>query len=155
MWEGRLAAIYLSGEAAAPMRSVDEVRVVPGSGLEGDRYAASVGTWSERPGEGREVTLIESEAIAAIAREYDIEIAPRDARRNLLTEGVPLNHLVEREFDIGEVRLAGIRLCEPCRHLSRLAGAELHTALRHRGGLRATVVRGGTVRPGNPVSPVG
>lgn len=136
------------------MRSADEIRAVPGSGLEGDRYATRTGTWSDRPGEGREVTLIEAEAIAAIAREYDIDIAPSDARRNLLTEGVPLNHLVEREFDVGGVRLAGVRLCEPCAHLSRLAGADLHRALRHRGGLRATVVRGGTVRPGDPIRPV-
>lgn len=135
------------------MRRVDEIRAVPGSGLEGDRYAAGVGTWSDRPGEGREVTLIESEAVTAIAGEYDIEIAPADARRNLLTEGVPLNHLVDREFDVGQVRLTGVRLCEPCRHLSQLAGAELHRALRHRGGLRATVVRGGVVRAGDSVRP--
>ena len=43
--------------------------------------------------------------------------APHDlslTRRNLATRGVRLNGLVNAEFTIGNVRLRGVELCEPC-----------------------------------------
>jgi len=44
-------------------------------------------------------------------REKKIAIAPGAARPNVVTRGVPLNHLVGREFQVGAVRLRGTRLC--------------------------------------------
>jgi MOSC domain-containing protein YiiM len=82
-----------------------------GRGLEGDRYLDGSGHWSSTPGVGRQVTLIEIETIEALEREKNIVIAPGASRRNLVTRGVPLNHLVGREFQVGAVRLFGRRLC--------------------------------------------
>jgi MOSC domain-containing protein YiiM len=45
-----------------------------------------------------------------------------EARRNIVTRNVPLNHLVGKEFAIGDVRIRGIRLCEPCDHLQKVTG---------------------------------
>ena len=67
------------------------------------------------------VTLIEIEAIEALAREYDVHLAAGLARRNLVTRGVALNHLVGKIFAVGAVVLRGMRLCEPCLHLEKLA----------------------------------
>src|SRR6516225_1003270 len=111
MWKGTLVAIHITPEATAPLQSVTEARLVAGKGLEGDRYFSGRGTWSTHLGSGREVTLIESEAIEALERESNLALAPAEARRNLVTRGVPLNHLVGHEFRVGEVRLRGIRLC--------------------------------------------
>ncbi|HEV2713908.1 MAG TPA: hypothetical protein VGU64_01505, partial [Terriglobales bacterium] len=61
-----------------------------------------------------------AEAIEALSRDCAIELAPGDARRNLVTRGVPLNHLVGKEFLIGAVKIRGLRLCEPCDHLQQL-----------------------------------
>jgi len=133
------------------MRSVDEVRAVPGRGLEGDRYFSRGGTYSDRPGPDREVTLIESESVEALGKDFGVDIGVGDARRNLVTRGVSLNDLVGREFRIGEVRLRGLRLCEPCTHLSSLVGQDVVPGLVHRGGLRAQIVRGGVIRVGDPV----
>ena len=47
------------------MQSVDEVRAVPGKGLEGDRYLLRQGTFY-KPQPDRELTLIEAEAIEAL-----------------------------------------------------------------------------------------
>src|SRR5205807_9797583 len=58
---------------------------VPGAGLEGDRYALGQGTFS-KPLPDRELTLIEAEAIEAMKRDYDVELAPGEARRNLVTD---------------------------------------------------------------------
>lgn len=136
------------------MTSVEEVRAVEGRGLEGDRYFDRAGTWSSRPGTGREITLIESEAVEAAARDYGLNLFPGDARRNLVTTGVSVNHLVGKEFVVGEVRLRGMRLCEPCEHLADLTGQPVVPALVHRGGLRAEIVSGGFIRVGDPIGPV-
>jgi MOSC domain-containing protein YiiM len=73
----------------------------------------------------------------------------------VVTEGVPLNHLVEREFAIGEVIARGIRLCEPCTHLVEVAGRRLLGPLVHRGGLRAQIIRGGRISLNDAVAPLG
>jgi MOSC domain-containing protein YiiM len=128
------------------MKPMNEVRAVAGKGLEGDRYFNGIGTYSNNPGSGRDVTLIEIEAIEALQRDYDIEMKSGESRRNIVTRGVALNHLVGREFRVGEVTLRGIRLCEPCSHLEKLSHKGVQRGLIHRGGLRAEIVTGGIIR---------
>lgn len=152
-WKGVVFAIHATPEAAGEMVSVAEIRAVPGQGLEGDRYFRKAGTYSNRPGTGREVTLIEAEAVEAIAREAGIVLAPGASRRNITTRGVALNHLVGKQFRIGEVILEGVRLCEPCGHLEGLTQAGVREGLIHRGGLRARILTEGTIRVGNPIQP--
>ena len=135
------------------MRSVDRIRAIPGKGLEGDRYFRETGTYSDRPGPGREVTLIESEAIEAMARDNQITIPPGATRRNVTTRGAPLNHLVGQEFEVGPVRLLGIKLCEPCSHLESLTQKGIIAGLVHRGGLRAKILTEGDIRVGDPIVP--
>jgi len=152
-WSGQVVGIFISPRGGAGMSSLGEVRAVQGKGLEGDRYFERVGTYSDRPGTGREVTLIESEAVEAADRDYGLRLGPGDPRRNVVTAGVSLNHLVGQEFMVGEVRLRGMRLCEPCDHLAELTGQPVVKALIHRGGLRAEIVSGGIIRVGDPVLP--
>jgi MOSC domain-containing protein YiiM len=151
MSTGTIELIYIAPEAAASPLSVDEALAIPGVGLEGDRYALGLGTFS-KPLPDRELTLIEAEAIEALQHEYKFALAPGEARRNLVTRGVALNHLVGREFQIGEVKIRGIRLCEPCDHLQRLTGREVIKGLTHRGGLRAQILTQGTIHVGDQVS---
>jgi len=151
MTTGTLEFIYIASTAAAPTHPVNEAHAIPGVGLEGDRYALRTGTFS-KPLPDRELTLIEAEAIEALKGEYHFELAPGEARRNLVTRGVALNHLVGRDFQIGEVKVRGIRLCEPCEHLQRLTGREVIRGLTHRGGLRAQILTPGTIRVGDRIS---
>ena len=151
---GEVVSIHISPEAEAAMRSVRTVRAVQEQGLEGDRYFRAAGTYSDRPGAGREVTLIEVEAIEAMARDNEVQIAPGEARRNVVTRGVALNHLVGREFRVGVVRLRGVRLCEPCSHLESLTRRGVLGGLVHRGGLRAQVLSEGDIHVGDPIEPV-
>jgi MOSC domain-containing protein YiiM len=153
MWTGTIVSIHLASAAKAPVRSVEQVRALPGVGLEGDRYALKLGTFYKALPD-YELTLIEAEAIEAMTRDYRTEISAGDARRNLVTRDVPLNHLVGREFNIGSVRIRGIRLCEPCDHLQGLIGLPVIKGLRQRGGLRAQILSEGLIRVGDPVSPV-
>ena len=84
-------------------------------------------------------------------RDYDVELDAGRSRRNIVTRGVALNHLVEKEFKIGAVTLRGTRLCEPCAHLEKLSGKGVLRGLIHRGGLRAEISTGGTIRVGDEV----
>jgi MOSC domain-containing protein YiiM len=149
MFEGQLLAIHLHGPKGEDLRPVEMTHAEPGHGLEGDRYRRNGS--AGRP--DQEVTLIEVEALEALARECAIKIEPLKARRNLLTRGVPLNHLVGRKFTIGDVVLRGLRLCEPCDHLEGLTVKGIKDGLHHRGGLRAEVVQAGTLRPGAVIRP--
>lgn len=152
-WNGEIVSLQVAEKAGSPMFTVKEVHVFPGRGLEGDRYFNRVGTYSDRPGPGREVTLIESEAIEALERDLHIKLDPKDSRRNIVTRGVPLNHLVGKEFVVGEVLFRGIRLAEPCSYLERLTTKGVENGLLHRGGLRAQILDEGTIRVGDRVQP--
>ena len=152
MSQGTVVSIHIADTGEALMRSVREVRAVPGRGLEGDRYFAKEGSFSDRGGPGRDVTLIEIEAIEALERDYQTKIEPGAARRNIVTRGIGLNHLVGREFKVGDVILRGVRLCEPCAHLQKLTADKVLPGLVHRGGLRCDILTSGVIRPGAPVT---
>jgi len=155
MFEGSVVGIFVAPTAGAPMEARDEIEAIAGIGLAGDRYANTVGTYSgHRIADSRRaVTLIEREAIHAVRSETGLELDEAETRRNLVTVGVPLNHLVDHEFQVGPVRLLGVNLSEPCAYLEREVRDGLRAALIHRGGLRAEVLVGGPVRLGDVICP--
>ena len=150
MFEGTVVSINIAPSAEAPMQSVEGARAIPGQGLEGDRYFFKQGSFY-KPQPDRELTLIEAEAIEALRSDFQVEFDLSASRRNLVTRGVPLNHLVGREFWIGEVKARGLRLCEPCSHLQRLSHPKVLPGLVHRGGLRAQILTEGMIRIGEIV----
>src|SRR3954471_24612820 len=107
MRTGTIELIYIAPKATAPTLAVNEVLAIPGVGLEGDRYFLKQGTFF-KPEPDFELTLIEAEALEAMQQEYQIVVAPSESRRNVVTRGVPLNHLVGKEFEIGGIRIRGI-----------------------------------------------
>jgi MOSC domain-containing protein YiiM len=154
MFKGTVVSLHISPAAEAEMQMIEEAHAVPGLGLEGDRYFQQTGTFS-LPQPDRELTLIESEAIEAFRSELGLELDSGFSRRNIVTRDVPLNHLVGREFLIGEVLVRGLKLCEPCKHLARIARPEVLPGLVHRGGLRAQILTEGTIRAGAVVCEAG
>ncbi len=137
------------------MRPRDKVQAVPRRGLEGDRYFYGAGGFSSRSTPGREVTevtLIEAEVIEHLQRDLGIEVEAADSRRNIVTRGVSLNSLVGSEFQVGQVRLVGAGLCEPCVSLVKsIENRHLLRGLVHKGGLRARIVTRGTIALGDAV----
>lgn len=134
------------------MQAVDSARAVAGHGLEGDRYWQSDRTPAAKRDVDRELTLIEEEAVSALVNDEQVPFTTAESRRNVVTRGVALNHLVGREFRVGGVRLKGIRLCEPCKHLQASTRPGVLKGLLHRGGLRAQILEGGDVKVGDPVT---
>ena len=132
------------------MQQTQEVRAIPGKGLVGDRYFSGEGTFSPHPQKpDYEITFIESEKIEAFARDTGLAFTPGHARRNIVTEGVDLNALAGKEFLVGDVRIRGIRLCEPCNHLAKASFPETLKGLVNKGGLRAQILSEGVIHIGD------
>jgi MOSC domain-containing protein YiiM len=139
-------ALVLAPDAEAPVTLVEEAVAVAGRGLQGDRYADASGTFaSGRPGSA--LTLIDAAVLDAFP-------GGLDHRRNVVVRGTDLDALIGRDFTLGGARCRGRRRCEPCAHLDRLNGGGVLRPLVHRGGLRADVVQGGTVRVGDELVPL-
>jgi MOSC domain-containing protein YiiM len=147
---GQVISIFIRPKPGEPVSEIDQALAVPGKGLQGDYYFAGIAPKGVEP--SRELTLIEKETLQALEADHNISLSPADSRRNLLTENVPLNHLIGKEFRVGEVTLKGIRLCEPCAHLANLTQEQVLPALVHRGGLRAQVLSEGVIRVGDPIA---
>jgi MOSC domain-containing protein YiiM len=145
---GRVEQIATSPVAEQLPRPVDTVEVVPGQGPRGDRH------FSPEPVErgGNDLTLIEAEALEALAAETGIELSHEESRRNVLTRGIRLNDLVGKRFRVGEVECEGVQLCQPCSHLQSLTYPGVLRGLVHRAGLNANVTRGGTIAVGDEVA---
>ena len=149
-WQAKVAAIYIAPKAAEGMVSVPQVRAFADRGLQGDRFFRD--SWQALNRPDKAVSLIEAETLDAVAAELGVESLAQNSRRNIVTRGVPLVDLLQREFMVGQVRLRGIRLFEPCGHLVKLSGLPgIFKALEHRSGLKAAIISDGLIRVGDPI----
>ena len=147
---GRVEAIAIADRAEAPMQEITTARALPGRGLDGDRYARRVGTFTPRSGRGSgyDLTLIEAEVLDELTLPDGQRLGYAEARRNIVTRGLDLNALVGQRFRVGDVECVGRRLCEPCAHLERLTHKGVLRRLIHRGGLRADILTEGSISVG-------
>jgi len=152
MGPGTIEGLFIADDQSGPVRPIERVDAVAGRGLVGDRYfAATAGPWTPE-GEGRDITLIEAEALAGLAADTGIDLAPGASRRQVVTRGVELNDLVGRRFSLGGVEVVGRELADPCRHLEKLTQAGVLKGLVNRGGLRAEILSDGEIAVGDPVT---
>lgn len=154
-WNGTVAHLHITARAFLPKRAQSSIELAAGRGIVGDRYIIGVeqGYYSEKPEEGRQVTLFESEVLAAILRDYKIEFLPEEHRRNITTRGVPLNWLVGQRFRIGPCLLEATRLSVPGRHIEQILDKQVFDAMVHRSGLNCRSLVGGTVNVGDEIRP--
>jgi hypothetical protein len=145
--------IYIAESANAAMKFLSTAALEAGKGIVGDRYYNARGTFSEKLADlpDFEVTLIESERIESFNKEHGFDYNHGDLRRNIVTQGIDLNTLEGKEFTVGDIRLRGVRLCEPCAHLAKVLTPKVIPALVHKAGLRAQILAGGALRIGDAV----
>ena len=140
--------IYISPEQGAPQTECDQIALVQGMGAVGDRNFGV----TRHPGQN--LTLIEAEEIERFCTEQGRPVDLSLTRRNLITRGIRLNNLVNREFFIGPVKLRGVELCEPCSIVGELMSSPslpTHAAIKHwvgRGGLRVDILNDGEITRG-------
>jgi MOSC domain-containing protein YiiM len=145
---GKIVKLLISKSIESPMQNVNQAVLEVGKGVFGDRYYNQEGTFSNK-GEiepDRDVTLIEIENIDALNKEHNLDFTAEDFRRNIVVSNCDLNSLIDKEFQIGDVVLKGLRLCEPCKYLAdKLDEKKALTKMVHKAGLRAEIVRGGSI----------
>jgi MOSC domain-containing protein YiiM len=145
---GKIVELLISKDTQSDMLNVNQIILEVGKGIFGDRYYNQIGTYSNK-GEiepDRDVTLIEIEKINALNNEHKLNISAKDLRRNIVISNCDLNSLVGKEFQIGEVILKGLRLCEPCKYLSdKLNEEKILSEMVHKAGLRAEIIKGGSI----------
>ena len=152
--KGIVLNIYISSKAGVEVISLNEAALIPGRGIEGDRYYNGTGTFSEllKNNSSSELTLIEKEEIDTFNKEQNININYSNFRRNIITEGIRLNSLVGKIFTIGNATLKGIRLCEPCAHLAETVNKLVIPHLIKRGGLRAQIISTSNIKVGDQIN---
>ena len=79
-----------------------------------------------------------------------LKIPYKNFRRNIVTEGIRLNKLVNKEIVIGSVKIKVHDLCEPCKYLQDLLGQkDLVKNLVHKGGIRCEILTSGKISIGD------
>jgi len=127
----------LKGGFVKEMKSVDAVK---GKGLLNDRKMR------ENNDKKSQLTLIEIESINYYNKVSKSSIKPLNFRRNIVTEGVELNKLINKEFSIGTVKVKGHDLCHPCKYLQEFLGQKnLVKDLIKKGGLRCEILSTGKI----------
>jgi MOSC domain-containing protein YiiM len=152
---GKVVGLFISPGIGKRMQARAMVRAVAGQGLQGDRYALGLGSYSRLPRQiVRHVSLIGREAMAA-ANEELIQrgvapFEPDETRRNIVIEGVDVYALLDREFRISAVRLRGTDITRPCQVPSAAAGKTgFKEAFHDRGGILAEVLSNGLISVGD------
>lgn len=153
---GAVEAIFIAPEATKPATALSAARAVAGRGLEGDRYFTDAGTFSANGRDnGRDLTLVEGEALDMLERDLGVSLRTGEHRRNVVTRGVDLNALVGKRFRIGGVECVGVRPCHPCAHMESMTAPGVLRAMAGRGGLRAGIVGDGEIAVGDAIRMIG
>tara|TARA_Y100000590_G_scaffold460600_2_gene620264 strand:+ start:218 stop:664 length:447 start_codon:yes stop_codon:yes gene_type:complete len=141
---GKVVKIGISEKHGNQIENVNEVEAIQGKGLKNDRH------FSENNESKNQLTLIELENINYYNRESNTNIPAINFRRNIVTEGVRLNDLVNIEFLIGEIKVKGLDLCRPCISLQKsLSQKKLVKKLLLTGGLRCEILSNGKISVGD------
>ena len=156
---GRLLFIHIADAASEDMKELPFAELIKDKGIKGDRYFKGTGKYSDIP-DVRDVTLIEKEVLDALEenqpplQDKSIILKPHEHRRNLTTEGVPINYLVGKQFKIGDAVLEGGRLNFPCKYLEELLNRRLVLPLYNRSGLNCRVVKSGIIKQHDIIEPL-
>lgn len=145
---GKIVNLLISKDIKSSMQKVNQIILEEGKGIYGDRYYNQEGTFSNKGKiePDRDVTLVEIEKINEFNDKFNENITDEDLRRNIVVSNCDLNSLVDKEFQIGNVVLKGIRLCEPCKYLSeKLDNKKVLTEMIHKAGLRAQIIKSGSI----------
>ncbi|HMP76791.1 MAG TPA: molybdenum cofactor biosysynthesis protein [Kiritimatiellia bacterium] len=120
-----------------------ECRCLAGRGIEGDRF------FDHKDNYKGQVTFFSWEIFEALRKATGaLDCPPSAMRRNVIVEGVELNALIEREFEMQGIRFAGTEECRPCAWMDEAVGPGAEAFLKGRGGLRARILTDGVLRVG-------
>jgi MOSC domain-containing protein YiiM len=122
---------------------VEQVECVAGRGLRGDRF------FDFKEDYKGQVTLFAWEVFEELRVEQGKpELSPAVLRRNVMVEGIDLDALIGKSFELQGVTLEGMGECKPCYWMDQAVGSGAEEWLKGRGGLRCKIVTDGVLRRG-------
>ena len=144
-----MSKVFKIGITDKNNKKIDEVKsieVLENKGVVGDRH------FDEFNDPYCQLSLIESENIDFYNSKYNLNIPYVDFRRNIITKGIRLNDLIGKKFLVGNVKVEGVDLCRPCRHLTEILSQEniLKEFLR-KGGLRCQILSSSMINIGDNI----
>lgn len=108
-------------------------------------------TADHAPSKDRAVTLFQHEHLEVISRLFGRTVEFAQTRRNVAIAGFNLEAARGEVIAVGEVLLELTGRCHPCARMDETIGPGGFTAMFGHGGWTARIVRGGTIRVGDPV----
>ena len=128
------------------INEVSSIKVIANKGIVGDRH------FKEFNDPYCQLSLIESESIDYYNLKYGLNIPYIDFRRNVITKNIRLNDLIGKIFTIGKVKVEGVDLCRPCRHLSeKLDQNNIIKEFIRKGGLRCQILTSESIHVGDKI----
>ena len=144
---GKVLEIGICKNKGEKILKVNNVDAIKGKGLLGDRK------YKENNPKISQITLIEIENINYFNKVSNTKFQPIEFRRNIITEGVNLNDLINKEFLLGDVKLKGHDLCRPCKYLqNKLSQNNFVKELLNKGGLRCEILSTGKISVNDKIS---
>ena len=129
------------------IEEVNIIEVIANKGVVGDRH------FKDFNDPYCQLSLIESENINFYNIKYGLNIPYVNFRRNIVTKGIRLNELVNKKFNIGNVKVEGIDLCRPCTHLTEMLNQKnILKEFTRKGGLRCQILSSSNIRVGDLIS---
>ena len=129
------------------VRAIDTVEAIKGKGLVSNRH------FKENNEKRSQITLIEIENINYYNNISKTLIPSINFRRNIITSGIRLNELLNKEFYIGKVRVKAHDLCRPCKYLQELLKQNnIIKEFLHKGGLRCEILSSGKICVGDKIA---
>lgn len=135
-------AVSRSQQKRVKKENIAQARLLPDHGLEGDAHA----------GNGpRQVSLLAQESIDR-ARQRGLQVGPGDFAENLTTQGLDLLSLpIGTRLRLGSAVELEVTQIGKADHPDNPIRRQVGEALIPREGIFARVLRGGEVRPGDPI----
>lgn len=141
----KVLSIHRVEKKAAPAIALNEATFLADFGMEGD--------WRSRKGRGRQITLIEEEALRFVAGALHLDTIPLGAsRRQVMVSGIELNATVGKRMKIGPLLIEIHDRCDPCKNMETMIAPGAWWAMKERGGVCGRVIEGGVLRVGDEVT---
>lgn len=153
---GIVVSLHIAPQAHVPMLTLPVAHLVPGKGIEGDRYFHShMHPQLPQPGAKTpyEVTLVEQEALDELNALQPGTVTEAGGRRNIVIRACSLQTLAGCLFRVGDVLLRGATLrdaaCDSPNHAQHSICGGLHYHW-----LGASILTEGIIAPGDRIEKV-
>jgi MOSC domain-containing protein YiiM len=161
---GSVAAVCQKAEPGLPKLVVDAVQLIENYGIAGDYHAGQfvrhryLAKKDPTKPNLRQVLLVDTSILAEVAGQ-DIHLEPGMLGENITVDGIAVMTLaIGTRLEVGETLLEVTEVRNPCYQLNEIhprllkaVATKVEGQVRRNAGMMARILKGGWVRPGDPV----